>query len=735
MRKSRRQNAPSPDAPRAAHLRATAHGTPAIAPETPGDDPIARWWLWLFVLAPMLFNGIYLAPEFATGVPSRNDSELHMLMVHAASDALRGGHNPLDFWIPQLELGFPQFLYYQNLPHLMVVALHRALFGTVELETVFHGVRYVLLVGFPLTVHWSMRRMGFSPVAAAFSAAASTLIAANAKYGFEYDSYIWRGVGLYTQLWGMHLSVLALALLVSLVNEGRGYVRTAIVLAMLALSHLVYAYMTALTSLVVVLVGTTRPTLLPRAARLAIVGLIAGVLASYMLWPFLESSQTYLSSLPGLREGTRRVASAVGAAASGRLFDYHRWPILTALVGIGAVAAIVRRGQPRVLAVVGLMFWLILYLVRPTGALGELLPSHSGFISFRFIGAVSVFALLSIGLAGEALWDGVAQWRVIPQRWRSSLAASVLLLLLSPAVRERAQYYEGNKTLINETRAALAADTDLKTILTHVEANPGGRVYAGPRRGWGRRMRVGPTIAVQDVINYRRFPAIGQPFQALALNSGLLFNFRDGDPGHFDAYDVRTVITPTGANVPPFYKSLFRTPKYDVWRVETTGIAEFIELTDRKPARGQRALYTGNSDWFVSSAPAQHQAVRWDYRRPSQPFVARAKCADGGKTIEERVESQRVSVTVQCPNASVLALKMSYHPNWRVQLDGADVETYLVSPSFIGFDIPAGRHTVEARYMATRSKLPLLALGLIVLTCAIVWRRRLDEPAQRLLKA
>lgn len=695
------------------------------------------WCLRLLVLAPMLFNAIWLAPELTSGVPSRNDNALHLLMINAASDALKSGHNPFDFWIPQLELGFPQFLYYQNLPHLVVVALHRALFGLVELETVFHSVVYLLLVGFPLTVHWSMRRMGFSPVAAAFGAAASTLLGANARYGFEYESYLWRGVGLYTQLWAMHLSFFALAFLVSAINDGRALVRTGVVLGMLALSHLVYAYMTVITSLVVVLTGSTRKTLAPRAARLVIVGLIGGALAAYMLWPFLETSRLYLSNLPGLKDnGPSRVTSSLSSAARGRLFDYHRLPVITLLVAIGAIAALVRRGKARVLAVSGLSVWLVLFLWRPRlGPLGDLLPAHTGFISFRFIGAVCLFAILSIGVAGEAIWDAIARLRSLSPRVHAILATAVLALTLAPAVRNRAQYYEGNRDLIAQTRDAIAADTDLATILKAVEVNPGGRVYAGRRRSWGRQLRVGPSLTVSDMINAHRLPAIGTPFQALALNSGLLQNFRDGDPGLYDVFDVRTVITQTGAAVPPFYRSLFQTGRYTAWRVATSGAAEYIEITARRPARGQRSLYVGNSDWFVSAAPAMHQAIRWDYMRDSVPFVPRARCADGGQTISEQVESQRVQVTVECGNASALALKMSYHPNWKVTVDGKPVETYIVSPSFIGLDLEAGRHVVDARYVPTKSKMPLLALGLLVLALAIVYRKRLDFPGQWMARA
>lgn len=717
----------------------------ATTPAAPDATP-SYWW-WLMVLVPVLFNAIALAPELATGVPSKNDSALHLLLIHAASDAVRAGNNPIDFWIPQLELGFPQFVYYQHLPHLAVVALHRLLLGTVDLETVFHAVRYLLLVIFPITVAWSMRHMGFSTVAAGFGAAASSLVSGNGRYGFEYNSFIWRGIGLYTQIWGMHLSFLTLACVSRTIKDGRGYVRSAALFAALSLSHLVYAYMMVVTTGLVVLVATATPwtsrnawrAMVPRAARLAVIGGLAVVFASYMLLPFVQSSHAYLSSLPGLPTTFRPIARVVASIVQGRLLDYERFPILTLLTGVGIVAAVMRRGPLRVLALAGLTTWLTLYLGRSfTQSIGGALPAHSGFVSYRFVGSVELFAILLIGIGAEGLWDALRNTRILPSRIQVTLGALLLSVLLIPAFVERAGFYAGNRQIINETRVALAADVDLQAVLSLLQrdsasARYSGRVYAGPRSGWGGKLMVGPSLRVFDVVNAHRIPSVANPFQGLALNSGLLYSFRDGDIGLFDAFDVRTVITPTVATVPPFYQLALRTNRYSVWHVPSTGIAHYVAITGRRAASSQRELYIGASDWFVSAAPGAHQATRWDYpaRRTSDTtFKPISRCADGGHTLEEHVESQRITLVMECASAGVIALKMSYHPNWRVRVDDRVVQTYMVSPSFIGFEVPAGRHRIEARYVPTPSKLPLLLLGFIALAAAFGFRHRLDMPAR-----
>src|SRR3989475_1542767 len=220
---------------------------------------IRRIVLVLIVALPMLFNAIAVLPEVGYEVPNVNDDAEHVLFIQQASDAWANGQDPLDFWVPQVELGFPQFLYYQNLPHLVVVALGKLTFGLIPLRTLFDLVRYALLVGFPLTVFWTMRRLGFSDVAGAIGAAAGSLISGNNRYGFEYDSYVWRGLGVYTQIFGMHLSFLALAALHRVATRGSGVVAAALVCAALALSHLIFAYLTAIHAVVLFSSRITRP--------------------------------------------------------------------------------------------------------------------------------------------------------------------------------------------------------------------------------------------------------------------------------------------------------------------------------------------------------------------------------------------------------------------------------------------------------------------------------------------
>src|SRR3989475_4270947 len=477
---------------------------------------LRRIALVLIVALPMFFNAIALLPEVGYQVPDVNDDAEHVLFIQQASDAWANGQDPLDFWVPQLELGFPQFLYYQNLPHLVVVALGKVTFGLIPLRTLFDLVRYALLVGFPLTVFWTMRRLGFSDVAGAIGAAAGSLISGNNRYGFEYDSYVWRGLGVYTQIFGMHLSFLALAALHRVATRGSGIVVAALVCGALALSHLIYAYMTAITAVVLLLFGLTRLNALGRVLRFGAVGALAGVISAFMWVPFFAQAG-YLDVSPYLdrtKYDSFGAPTILGWLASGDLLDHGRLPVLTALLAVGIVAALVTRARLLLLTLVLFVVWLVLYFGRPTlGPLADLLPLHEGLLFHRFIGGVDLFAILLIG-AGRAYLLALARAELSPRRFAAVAAATAIAF--GPVLAERWSYYGDNAKWMRITQAAIDADTDAKTVLGALAAQPPGRVYAGLRANWGDKLDFGipfNSVRLYNLLAFDRIDAVAPPYR------------------------------------------------------------------------------------------------------------------------------------------------------------------------------------------------------------------------------
>jgi hypothetical protein len=689
--------------------------------------------LIVLIAVPTAMNAIALLPEIAYSTPNVNDDALHVAFVRRAADAWSRGENVLDFWLPQIELGVPQFLDYQHLPHVSVVLLDRLTGGAIELRTLFDLVRYLLLIGFPLTVFWSMRTMGFTSVASAIAAAASSLLSGDHRYGFEYDSYVWRGFGVFTQLFAMHLSFIALATLHRVANRGTGIVAAALACTALVLSHLLYAYMFAITAFVILLVGATRANLGARVGRFAVVGAVTAAATSYMWLPFFMhaayvNATPYLDPLKYTSYGAGPILSWL---VSGDLFDHGRLPVLTLLAAVGVVCSLVTRARRPLLALGLFGLWLVLYFGRPTlGPLIDLLPMHDGLLLHRFIGSVDIFAILLMGIGGAWLWD------LLPasaSRSRLVAAGAATLLLLVPAMGERWGYYAQNAIWMRQTQAAIDVDADARAIFAALGSQPQGRVYAGLRSNWGQSLTFGipfNSVRMYNLLLDRDLDAVAPPTESLSLNADMLWDFNDQDLSHYRLFNVDYVIAPRTISFPSELRVLTTTSKYVLYAAPGRGYAEYAAITNSEVLSTKPELFARDLAWLRGGSAARWTFTRYDYRTaPADGPFPIPDCA-ASRISYERVQPARFEVLARCDFASAMVLKVTFHPNWRVTVDGTDRPTFMASPSYLAFALPAGEHFIVAEYRSTPIKAPLLALGAFVLAASVAVRVRRPLQAQ-----
>ena len=146
----------------------------------------------------------------------------------------------------------------------------------------------------------------------------------------------------------------------------------------------------------------------------------------------------------------------------------------------------------------------------------------------------------------------------------------------------------------------------------------------------------------------------------------------------------------------------------------------------------QAAWFSLSRSWFLGDDPAAGRFVRYAFPPGHGAGAAsaaagdRARCPEG-TVREERVSPGRIDLRVECPAPSALVIKVTYHPNWRVAVDGAEAPTFMVSPSFIGVELPAGTHRVQAEYRSGFLKTALLVVGGVALVAMVVLRRRFAQ--------
>src|SRR5258706_12212773 len=334
--------------------------------------------------------------------------------------------------------------------------------------------------------------MRVAAAGAAMASAASPLLSGDFRYGFDYDSYIWRGFGMFTQLAAMHLSFVTVAVAWSALRSRRraDLVWLALALAALVLTHLIYAYMMAITLGILALVGAnSRADIARRVMRLVSAGIPAAVLSAWLWLPFI-AQPAFLGASPFLqpeKDDSYGAPKILGWLVTGDLMDHGRLPVITALLAMGVVAAVFRFRTPLArTALVLFVIWLVLYFGRPTlDGLVSLFPMHDGLLLHRFIGSVELLAIVLIGIG--AAWAYELLTSAFPQALRVSpslrvvLAGVVALLLLAPAMAERASFYASNATWIRQTQAAIDSDVDARTILSSLRTRAPGRVFAGLR--------------------------------------------------------------------------------------------------------------------------------------------------------------------------------------------------------------------------------------------------------------
>lgn len=675
----------------------------------------------------MAFNATALWPELTLRVPNVNDDAEHLTFIRRASDALRDGTNPLDPWVGELEFGYPQFLTYQHLPHLLVIGLERASLGLLDLHTSFALIRYTLLITLPLTVLWSMRWMRFPLPTAAFAAAATSLISGSHRYGFEYDSYVWRGFGLFTQLAGMHLSFVLVALLQQLISRGRGVLWAGLAAGLLTLSHLIYAYMAALSAIVFAVGHFSRTTARMTLVRGIAVAAIALVISAY-LWTTFPSASAYLNVSPFIQ---REMLDSFGAPAvlgwlvSGDLLDHGRLPVFTVLLGVGLIAAALSRDRAVIVLAALFWVWVLLYSGRPTlGPLADLLPLGSSLLFHRFIGGVHLFAVILIGMAGGTFW-AFLRTRPLPVRLA---AVPLLACALVPALAERATYYEQDRQWMVQTAGAIDADRDAAAALAVVADLPGTRAYAGLRSNWGASLDFGlpfNSVKLYHLFAWERIAAVAPPYRSASLNGDLAFLFDESRPSHSRLFAVERVIAPVGLTLPGHFVRLSSHGRYAVYSAPGRGIAEFAEVTGRRTMATRAVLQQQMQDWLRSAGPDEWRFIRFDLGAPVDDGWRPTPGCPNGRVDIVRVVDGHVGMLTECPVEATVVVKASYHPNWRATIDGRDARTLQVSPSFLAVTVPAGLHFVEVTYSPSPQKVPLAWLGLVTGTgVAILASRR-----------
>ena len=547
----------------------------------------------LLLAAALVFNAALLAPELRIGGLAWNDTTFHIAASERLVESVARGEPFLDPWVSEWSLGYPVWRSYQPLPHLAAGAVFSAAGRFADHAAAFAALQYLLLVLLPLSTYIGARWLGLEPTAAGLAA---LLIFAPAGagelqgYGVGYGAFVWRGRGLFTQLFALHLLVLSVGMVRRALDDGPRQAQAAIWLAATALSHLILGYVAFVSAALLAIVGKRgeRPR---RLIRLAVIVVAAALLLAWFMAPlWLSVDQVNHSRWePAYKWDSYGAGVILSQLFSGRLLDGERLPVLTLMLGIGVVMA--ARSFADVTArrlLVLASTWLVLFFGRTTwGLLLTLAAVPADFHLHRLQAAFELAAVLLAAWGVDTLGRAAAARR----RWLGTIVLACSAAALAVIGIDRAHYLRENARLGAATVRAYGRERrDLDQALDAVRsilAERPGRVSAGKRATWGDGFRIG-DLPVYAFVTRAHMDSVSFLYHAMSLTSDLVPLRNEDDAAHDVAFGVRAVIAPADRPMPAHMRLRGRYDRFAVYEAsprDTSGLSTLARAIAARPTR------------------------------------------------------------------------------------------------------------------------------------------------------
>ena len=615
-------------------------------------NPIINNWSFIFVLFPVVFNLIMLYPETAIKMDLNDNVFAYTLIARmnlTLTEILRSPFPvfrlPLliDHWTPEWAMGFPVFSYYQHIPHLTVVLLYRIfqfasrLMPSVSfsLLEIFNWTKYLMLACFPFSVYVSARKFDFSRLAASSSALVSTLISTQYLYGTDYNALVFRGSGMYTQLWGIFFLPLAISSVYRSLKYHGEYLTAIVFLSLSLAGHLVFGYIAVLSTPLLYLVfifhewsmqfdqkkkQSTKllgEIIIRYAKRLAVILCSSFVLLSYWIVPLVVNSSYQNKSLWDdlTKFNSYGALQIIKWLINGQIFDNGRFPVLTILVAMGFFYSLYsyfnhhKKWQVALFLPLLFSFWLILYFGRYTfGPLFNLLPMSEGLHGHRLINGVHVAGIFLIGLSVEWLFwllypsysdlqlslerksrlDGYIPknsvtnmglfgiTRIKQPRLAILIFMPVIALILSPVVKERYDYLRHNAVLLHNATESYGKEIlDFNKTVDIIKSESPARINIGRPGNWGRSFGIGEFSSYFGM-SVNNLDTIGFEPESWSLNTDIEQFFSEYDPDYYNTFNIGYIVAPKEEKFAlegvEFAKKIGVYGKFNVFRVDTKNL-------------------------------------------------------------------------------------------------------------------------------------------------------------------
>ena len=655
-------------------------------------------------------------------------------MVTFAQHLFSSGQYPLDHWYPYLSQGSPFFVQYQSASAIVTGALGQV----IGPQQAFSWTLYLLLSLWPLCIYWSGRLLGWNKWASAASAAISPLLLSITGYGYEDQSYVAIGNGLWSQLWAMWTLPLAWGFSWRYVSQRRYLFGAVATLALTIAFHFLTAYLAGLSLIVWILL---RPRdIIRRIGRAWLIGVGAVVATLWVTLPLLVDSKWVAVNefQVGVfwtdSYGARKI---LGWLVTGKIYDNGRFPIVTILVGIGLIVCVAGfRRDERARAIIGVwVLSLLLYFGRPTlGPVLNLLPGNGNLLFQRYIMGVQLAGIFLAGIAVVSLarLAEIVVRRVIPlifnrmsaKRWivaiRAPIAILIVVAALIPAWTQIANYDAASAEWIHYQQIADEGQgAQVNALIATAQSLGGGRIYAGLPTNWGYDFRVG-GVPVYIYLTDVSVDAVGFTLRTTSLMTDPEAYFDESNPGDYATFGVGYLLLPQGHAPPVAAKFIQQLGQYVIWGVNSAGLIQVVDTQSSITANGSDL--GSRTESFLDSNLAEsglYPTIAYAGQPAAAPTLPSGVAADGPAgtvlTEDDDLVDGRAVATVFANRTAVVLLKSSFDPGWTVTVDGEPAETEMVAPALVGVTVAPGNHRVVFQFKGYSSYPILFIVGFLTL--------------------
>jgi len=667
----------------------------------------------LLVVVAVAFSGIFAAPELRIGRVPLNDVVFHLAASERMETSFERGEPFLDSWVSEWALGYPVWRTYQPLGHVVAAIVIHVFRPLAEPTSTFAALFYLLIATLPISIYVGARLFGLSPPASGL--AALLVFAASAsgdpgRYGISYGSVLWRGTGLYTQLFSLHFLALSLGLVAGALDNGsrRRRALAALMIALTSLTHIIFGYAAFVSATLLAVIGP-RFRRAERLVRLVTIVVPALILLAWFLIPLFRSAQIINHSRweAATKWDSYGAQFILRELLSGRLLDFARLPVLSVFVASGAaVAAFSHRDDKakRLLALCGL--WLALFFGRMTwGRLVVFAGVPADLQMHRF---EAVFELSAVLLAAFGL-TRLVELAAKRSRVLSLLAGAVITAGVLYMGVDRSEYLEQNRIWGEQNLASYQAqEGDLEAAFADVRsilAVRPGRVSSGMPSNWGRNFKVG-YVPVWGFLSRDHFDQTCFLYHSMSKTSDIMGLHDDNNRTHDLAFGIRALVAPADQPMPAYMQQRSVHGRFAVYETSPEGYFGVVDVV---------AHYTGpastdfepSAAWLASNMMTSGLVVSLDPRVRVGPAIQRREALPNptseqeglrGSVLVESKIGETYEARIEVNRPAYAFIKITWNPDLVATVDGQPATVVRVTPGFGAVPVPAGQHEVVVRY-------------------------------------